>query len=144
MGDDPLLSNPVVPVASDDDARETMAALLPRLAKGSEFVAVHVIEKAGGAPDKASVEQLEDRAAVIFEVVEALAADAGVSVQTDLRYHTDVVDGVFAAAADHDASAVVFVPRAGSRWIELLTGDVSRDLVKRAKCPVVVLPSSDE
>ena len=146
MTTDPILSNPVVPIASEADARETMAALLPRLADdGGRFVAVHVIEKAGGAPDKASVEQLEERATDIFDIVEELAAEAGVTVETDLRFHTNIVDGVFDAAADHDASAVVFTPREGSRWIELLTGDLTRNLVKRADRPVVALPApSDE
>lgn len=136
-----LLADPIVPVASEDDARATMAALLPRLSQnGGRFVAVHVIEKAGGAPDKASVEQLEERAADIFDVVEELASNAGVTVETDLRYATDVVDGVFDAAADHDASAVVYTPRDGSRWLDILTGDVSRNIVKRADRPVVALP----
>lgn len=136
-----LLANPIVPVASESDARATMAALLPRLsANGGRLVAVHVIEKAGGAPDKASVEQLEERATEIFDVVESLAADAGVTVETELRFDTDIVDGVFEAAADHDASAVVFRPREGSRWLDILTGDLSRDLVKRADRPVVALP----
>lgn len=142
MTADLLLSRPLIPIASEKDARSTMAAVLPRLeASDGSFVAVHVIEKAGGAPDKASVEQLEERAADIFDIVEELAADAGVAVETDLRFHTDIVEGVFRAADDHDASAVVFTPREGSRWIELLTGDLTRNLVKRANRPVIALPA---
>lgn len=136
-----LLSRPLVPIASEEDARSTMATILPRLEPtGGSFVAVHVIEKAGGAPDKASVEQLEGRAADIFDIVEELATDAGVAVETDLRFHTDIVEGVFQAADDHDASAIVFTPREGSRWIELLTGNLTRNLVKRADRPVIALP----
>lgn len=142
MAVDTLLTNPVVPIASEGDARETMAALLPRLAaNGGRFVAVHVIEKAGGAPDKASVEQLQERATEIFDIVKALAEEADITVETDLQYDTDIVDGVFKAAADHDASAVVYTPRDGSRWLDILTGDITRNLVKRADRPVVALPA---
>jgi len=145
MDADPLLSNPVVPVASEADARATMHALLPRLTDSTaRLVVVHVIEKAGGAPDKASVEQLEERADEIFDVVESLAKEAGVAVETDLRFGTDIVETVFAAADDHDASAVVFTPREGGRWLDLLTGDVTRDLVKHADRPVVVLPDESD
>jgi len=77
-------------------------------------VFVHVIEKAGGAVDKAGVEQREEYAAEIFAVVEDAAADAGVPVETDLRFDTDVADAIFAAGRDHDASAIAFTPRDGS------------------------------
>lgn len=137
----PPLSSPLIPLASEDDARATMAAALPLIeAAGASFIAVHVIEKAGGAPDKASVEQLEERAADIFAIVEELAAEAGVTVETDLRFHTDIVDGIFEAADEHDASAIVFTPREGSRWVELLTGDRTRNLVKQSDRPVLSLP----
>jgi nucleotide-binding universal stress UspA family protein len=142
---DALLANPVVPVASEEDARETIAALLPHLTRdGGRFVAVHVIEKAGGAPDKASVEQLEERSQQIFDLVESLAAEAGVAVEADLRYNTDIVEGVFEAATDHDATAVVYTPREGSRWLDILTGDVTRNLIKRANRPVVALPGGHD
>jgi len=143
MGD--LLDRVVVPVASEDDARTTAAAVLPRVASaGGEVVFVHVIEKAGGAVDKAGVEQREEYAAEIFAVVEDAAADAGVPVETDLRFDTDVADAIFAAGRDHDASAIAFTPRDGSRWFDLLTGDHAHDLVKQADRPVVVLPAEDE
>ena len=143
MGD--LLERVVVPVASEGDARVTCAAVLPRVGDvGGEIIAVHVVEKAGGAVDKASVEQREEFAADVFAVVEGAAADAGVSVETDLRFGTDVADAIFAAARDHDASAVAFTPRGGSRWLDLLTGDNARNLVKGAELPVVVFPAEDD
>jgi nucleotide-binding universal stress UspA family protein len=135
-----LLAYPLVPVASEADAEATLQALLPRLDAGATIVVCHVIEKAGGAVDKASVEQREDRARKIFDHVEAHCRTADVSVETRIDYGTDVAETVFAAAADIDASAVVFTPREGSRWLQFLTGDTTHDLVTENDRPVVVLP----
>jgi len=134
-----LLHHVCVPVADPDDARRTCLAL--RKYGPESVVAVHVIEKAGGAVDKASVEQLEERAAEIFAAVDDCLAE--VPVETDLRYGTDVTESIFEAAADHDASAIVFSPRSGSRWVRLLTGDVALDLVTDTDRPVIVLPDAD-
>jgi nucleotide-binding universal stress UspA family protein len=132
-----LFDRVVLPVASVEDAVATCRAARPYLT--GSVVAVHVIEKAGGAPDKASVEQREEVAEEIFEAVHD-ALDDGRTVETDLRYGTDVSETIFAAAEDHDASAIVITPRGGSRWVRLLTGDVSLDLVTETDRPVVVLP----
>jgi nucleotide-binding universal stress UspA family protein len=132
-----LFDRVVIPVASVEDAVATCRAARPYLT--GSVVAVHVIEKAGGAPDKASVEQREEVAEEIFEAVHD-ALDDGRTVETDLRYGTDVSETIFAAAEDHDASAIVITPRGGSRWVRLLTGDVSLDLVTETDRPVVVLP----
>jgi nucleotide-binding universal stress UspA family protein len=139
-----LLAHPLVPVASEADADATLAALLPRLPADATVVACHVIEKAGGAPDKASVEQRETIAADIFERVERECAAADVAVETRLEYGTNVADTVFAAAADADASAIAFTPRGGSRWLAFLTGDTTLDIVTETDRPVVVLPDETD
>ncbi|MEA5387578.1 universal stress protein [Haloarculaceae archaeon H-GB11] len=136
-----LLDNVVLPVASRDDAAETVAAIRPYL-DGAEVTVVHVIEKAGGAPDKASVEQREEEADHIFDIVEDGLADA--SVERDLRYSTDTVDAIFDAAEDADASAIVVSTRGGNRLLQLLTGDVALKLVTENDRPVVVLPHDDD
>jgi len=142
---DPLLARPLVPVANLEDARRTLAALLPRVAADAGTVTVvTVIEKAGGAPDKASVEQLEDLAEETFEFVRERAADAGVDVETDVLYGTDVAETIVAAAHEVDATAVVFTPREGKRWWDLFAPDVSGSLVHDSDVPVVVLsPPTD-
>jgi nucleotide-binding universal stress UspA family protein len=139
-----LLSNVVVPVAGPDDAAATVEAALPHVAAaGGVVTAVYVVEKAGGGIDKASVEQREELAAEAFAVVEEACADAGIDCDTHVLYGTDVVDAIVEAARDRDASAIVFSPRAQSRWIDLITGDLSDRLVTEADRPVVVFPDAE-
>jgi len=135
-----LLARVLLPVASVEDAQATARAVAPYLGDAGSVVAVHVIEKAGGAPDKASVEQRESYAGEVFDAVREQLGD----VETDLRFDTAVEDAIFAAAADHDASAIVFTPRGGSRWLRLLTGDVTLHVVTETDRPVLVLPDIGE
>lgn len=140
-----LLSRPVVPVASEDDARQTYRVAFPRIAdSGGRPLVVHVVEKAGGAPDKAGVEQREAVAEAAFAVARDCAADYDLDVETDILYGTDVGEAIIEAAAAVDASAVIFRPRGGSWWLDLLTGDVRDTLVTKSDRPVVVLPDPDD
>ena len=140
-----LLKNVVLPVASEEDAITTAAAAAaPIAAADGRAVVVHVIEKAGGAPDKASVEQREEHAEEIFATVREAFADAGVPVETRLAFGTDVAETIFKVAADEDATAVAFTPRGGSRWVKLLTGDVALSLTSDSELPVIVLPNHAE
>lgn len=135
-----LLGRVVVPIASEDDATATCRALSAYLDDDGRVIAVHVIEKAGGAPDKASVEQRELEAEGIFAIVHSHLPDA----ETEIRYGTDVAETVFAAAEDHDATSIAFTPRDGSRWVRLLTGDVALSLLTETDRPVIVLPDVDQ
>jgi len=141
----PLFERTVVPVASEEDAEATMDALLPYAREaGGTIIAVHVIEKAGGAPDRASVEQRERHGEAAFEALRAAVGDGAVDVETALRYGTDAGETIVEAAREEDASAIVFTPRGGSRWVKLLTGDVTMTLVEESDHPVVVLPDRGE
>jgi nucleotide-binding universal stress UspA family protein len=140
-----LFENVLLPVADEEDAASTAAAVLPYVTEaGGTVTAVHVIEKAGGAPDKAGVEQREQRAEGIFEAVRSVFADADYTVGTRIAYGTDVSETVFDVADDADASAVVFTPRGGSRWVRLLTGDTALDMITENDRPVIVLPEREE
>lgn len=132
-----LFDRVVLPVASPEDARASCRAAREYLT--GTVVAVHVIEKAGGAPDKASVEQREEYAEEIFDVLDD-CLDGDRTVETEIRFGTDVAETIFDAAGDHDATAIVITPRGGSRWVRLLTGDVALDIVTQTDRPVVVLP----
>jgi nucleotide-binding universal stress UspA family protein len=138
---DELFAHALVPVADPKDAATTATSVLPRvLNAGGRITVVNVIEKAGGAPDKASVEQRELEAEAMFEAVEAAAVDTGVLVETQVAYGTDVAETVFDVAAEVGATCVAFTPRDGGRLLRLLTGDTALDLVTKADRPVVVLP----
>lgn len=135
-----LLRRVLVPVAEPDDAASTARALAPYAPGG--VVLLHVIEKAGGAPDKASVEQREVLAAEAFDAFRE-TFDDDADLGTEIRYGTDIATVVGEAAVDHDVTAVVFVPRGGGRLIRLLTGDVALSLVTGTDRPVIALPRPD-
>lgn len=139
-GSDGLLSNVVLPVAGAEDARTTARAARRALPERARVLAVHVVEKAGGGLDKASVEQREALGEEAFAAVrEELGDDR---VDAELRYGTDVAEVIFEAADDAGATAIAFTPRGGSRWVQLLTGDVALDLITDTDRPVVVLPDA--
>lgn len=131
----------LLPIAEEEDARATARAF--RRHVGDSVVAVHVVEKAGGAPDKASVEQRELAAKDAFDAVHEELADT-TAVETRIAYGTDVAETVFEVADDEDATSIVFTPRGGNRWVRLLTGDVALNLITGTDRPVVVLPDSED
>lgn len=138
-----LLETVLLPLASPEDAEATCEAVVPYLADGGRVIAVHVIEKAGGAPDKASVEQREGRAEEIFETVTERFAGTEIDVETQLLYGTDVAQTIIDAAGDRDASAIVITPRTASRWTRLLTGDVALTLLSNTDRPLLVVPDPE-
>ncbi len=130
----------VVPAADPDDAERTASALAPRLGETATAVVVHVIEKAGGGVDKAPMAAREEYAEEVFGRARGPLAAANGTVDTEIRYGTDVVETVFDVAEEVGADAVVFVPRDGGRIVSWLTGDVARRLIRDAEVPVVALP----
>ena len=142
---DNLLDRPIVPVASPDDAKVTYEQLRPYLLR-TQFVpiVVHAIEKGGGAPDKAGVEQRKEFAEQTFDAFRKRAEADGIEVETEILYGTSVADAIHSAAADFDASAIVFSSRGGSRWLDLVSGNVRSKLIADHDRPVVVLPSDGE
>lgn len=139
-----LLKTVLVPIASEDDAEHTCESIRREIRDERPTVhVVHVIEKAGGAPDKASVEQREERAERIFEIVEANFADAPVTLSTNVVYGTDVAEAILDEARRLDVSSIALTPRQGSRWVKLLTGDVAQKLISNTGHPLLILPRGD-
>ena len=91
----------VVPVANEEDARETA-----RILDSYEFdrvTVVHVIEKGEGVPDKMPLAQAEQRAADAFAAFRGFIPEA----ETETAYSRDIVAAIIDAAADAGASAAV-------------------------------------
>jgi len=133
----------LVAVATVEDASKTCTALRPYLETADRVTAVHVIEKGGGAPDKAPLEKRrEDGHEILSSVSSAL--NSTVEVETEIVYGTDVVDTIFEAAVDADAEAVAFQARGGSRITRLLSGDTTSKLVTDPAVPVISLPKQSE
>lgn len=137
-----LLQRPLVPIASVEDAEKTRQALVPYLAEIDSLVSLHVIEKAGGAPDVASVEQREELAAEAQEVMAQLPDD--IDVETRTTYGTDPVERILEEATDTEATAIAFRPRPGGRLVQFLSGDIAIKLVTNDRHPVVALPAPGE
>jgi len=67
----------------------------------------------------------------------------GLSYETDVLYGTDIGEAIIEGAHAHQADGIAFTPRGGSRWLKLLTGDVTETLVYLRDLPVIVLPKAD-
>ncbi|MFB6250942.1 MAG: universal stress protein [Halobellus sp.] len=139
---DPLLRRPLVPIANVEDAITTAETALPHIAAaGGRATVVHVIEKGGGVPDKASVEQREELAEAAFDRIRAAAEDVGVDIETELHYGTDVGASILDAAHDADATAIAFTPRGGRAWWAIFSDSVRKTLTTESDLPVVVFPN---
>ncbi|THE63635.1 universal stress protein [Salinadaptatus halalkaliphilus] len=132
-----LLENVLLPVAHEEDAEKTARALEPY--DPAAVTVLHVVEKGGGVPDKTPIEQSEEVAADAFAAVRRVfpAAD------DHTAYARNVVDAIFDAADEVDASAIAYRSRGGNRLLQFLSGDRSLKLVTRARRPVIALPIED-
>ncbi len=142
-----LTSRVLVPVANEEDATRTCEAIAEHLSEEvdtTDVIALHVIEKAGGAPDKAPLPAREEQAERIFTIVESYSQTFGYDVETRLVYGTDVLESMLDGAVDADATSILFVPRPSGRLTRLLTGDLSSQLVLKAPVPVITLPQPSE
>ncbi len=142
-----LTSRILVPVANEEDATRTCEAIAEHLSEDvdtTDVVALHVIEKADGAPDKAPLAAREEQAERLFNIVESNSKTFGYDVETRLVYGTDVLESIVDGAVEADATSILFVPRPSGRLTRLLTGDLSSQLILEAPVPVITLPQPSE
>ena len=139
-----LFDRVLVPVADPEDAEHTARALqqLPDLP--NELIVGYVIEKASGAPDKASIAQREEVAADVFN---AFLAEYPGEYQSSARvvtlYGRDIATTIQDAATQADATAIAFVPRDAHTVLKLLSGNTAVKLIEESSIPVLSLPDPD-
>jgi len=136
--DEDLLARVLLPVAHEADALATATALEPY--GPGRVIALHVVEKGGGVPDKTPVEQSEELAAESYAAVRSVFPDA----DEHTAYGRDIAAEILAAADEVGASAIAYRSRGGNRLMQFLSGDVSLQLVTGADRPVISLPREDE
>ncbi|MFB6221598.1 MAG: universal stress protein [Halolamina sp.] len=134
----PLLSHLLVPVATEDDARETASALAPY---DPEAVTVaHVVEKGEGVSEETPMEQPRSVTAAAVLAFREEFPDA----ESETVHRRNTVEAVVDIADEVGASAIAFHPREGSRLRKFLSGDHSFRLVTEADRPVISLPDRGE
>ncbi|MEM4780687.1 MAG: universal stress protein [Halalkalicoccus sp.] len=139
----PPFDRVLLPVSTEEDARVTSRAARSYFDGRAEgLVFVHVIEAGGDGPAKTSPAALKERAGDVFAAVrEPFERDD--PVRTELRSGPDVIEEVFGAADEMDASAIAFVPRSGNRLTKFLGGDHERRLTRENHLPIIVLPQPE-
>lgn len=137
-----LFERVFVPLADPDDAAETARALDQFVHDDSQIIIVHVIEKAGGAPDKAGVVQRQEFAEEAYtNFLNAFTLRDEQTINPLTLYGRNVAETIIEGAADTDATVITFSPRKGSRWIKFLTGNTTQNLVENSTIPVLTLPA---
>ncbi|AEM58907.1 universal stress protein (plasmid) [Haloarcula hispanica N601] len=136
--DEDILAHVLLPVAHEADALATATALEPY--GPANVTALHVVEKGGGVPDKTPVEQSEELAEEAYAAVRSVFPNTG----EHTAYGRDVVEKIFEAADEVDASAIAYRSRGGNRLMQFLSGDISVKLVTQANRPVIALPREEE
>ncbi len=133
-----LLSNVLVPVAHEDDARTTARALEPY--DPAHVTVLHVVEKGEGVPDKTPVAQSKEVAVASFAALREVFPDA----DDHIAYGRDVAQTIFEAADEVEASSIAYRARDGNRLAQFLSGDLSLKLVTECDRPVIALPRTTD
>jgi nucleotide-binding universal stress UspA family protein len=138
-----LLERPLIPVASEADARITRDAILPYLADASSTVIlVHVIKQSEGGVDPSPLDVQEEAAERLFGI--ATEGREELVTETRYAYGSNVAESILETAREADASVVAIAPRERSLLMRLLTGETTRPLVANPDVPVLSVPHGAE
>ena len=136
-----LFEHVLLPVASVNDARETARAVLARLSGQVDRVTiVTVVERSQGWPDIVPKNHRIELGEEALETARRLFEQEGVAIETRLQPAYDTAMAIHELAEDIGATAIVFTPRNKGRLADFFTGDTSWQLIKKARCPVLVVP----
>ena len=86
-------------------------------------------------------EQYQEAADAARDTAKELAADAGLSAAVVVGETGDPVDAIARAAEEHDVDVIVVGASEKNWWHRLFEGSVSKDLIRVAHRPVLVVPS---
>ncbi|WP_135305649.1 universal stress protein [Haloarcula amylovorans] len=132
-----LLEHVLVPVAHEEDAQKTAESLEPY--SPEQMTALHVVEKGMGVPDKTPVKQSEELAEGSYAAVRSVFPNA----DEHTAYARDLVEAIFDAAEEVNASAIAYRSRGGNRIMQFLSGDYPLKLVTKSDRPVIALPHTE-
>jgi nucleotide-binding universal stress UspA family protein len=138
-----LFEHLLVPIADEEDAVATADALRPYLSDVDRITALHVIQKGGGAVDKAPIGKRREDAKLFLSTVESRLDGEDVAVDLRVAFGTSVAETIRETATDVGATAVAFRPRGGNRFFQWLSGDTAARLVSDPDVSVVSLAAPE-
>jgi nucleotide-binding universal stress UspA family protein len=149
---DPQILKILVPIdfsEASERAAAYAAALAGRL--GASIHLVHVLESSmfnrrpyDYEPAMPAVrERLYQEARARLIAVAARVASGTSRVSVEVR-HGDAQKSITAAEIDYGADLVIMSTHGRSGWSHLLLGSVAEQLIRTARCPVLVIRDSDQ
>lgn len=140
---DSIFTHLVVPIANETDATATCDALQSYIDDTIETITVvHVIEKKEKYVHKEPPKTRKEQADRIFSIVETRFPDEP-TIHRELRFGSDIIDEILAAADEFDATAVGFTPQPDCRLNRFLSGSKDYRLITESDQPVVVFSEVD-
>ena len=140
----PLIQHVLLPVATVDDARETCRAVRPYLSGVTDRVTVvTVVERSQGWPDIVPKDYRVKLAEEAVETARRILEQEELTVEIRLEPSYDTPLTIHELAEEVGATSIVFTPRSKGRLVDLFTGDTAWQLIKKARCPVIVVPPAE-
>ena len=138
----------LVPLANQDDATATCHALRRYFnteSKGTKptVTVLHIIEKSGGGIDKAPMDTRKAQAEKIFAIAESILEPNSFTIETEMRFATDIVEAILDVGDESESTAIAFLPRKGGRIARFLSGNLTNKLVAESPIPVLLFPQKD-